>query len=165
MARKRRGYTREQEEEIQGAIKACAKKMDYRRLLILQAAGRTENTEEEIAAEFGVSKSSVSHLISAYHRQGMMGVLTRVVGGNRRHMSYEEEEEVLEGFRARAAKGEMLEVAEIHTAYEEAVGQSVVKSVVYRMLKRHNWRKVMPRSRHPKKANPEEITAYKKNHG
>ena len=47
-------------------------------------------------------------------------------------------------------------------AYIEKVGHSIGGSQIYRMLKRHGWRKVMPRSKHPKKANEEAIEASKK---
>ena len=40
---------------------------------------------------------------------------------------------------------------------------TVAKSTVYNMLYRNNWRKVMPRSKHPKKASDEAIEVYKKN--
>ena len=150
---------------MQIAIEQSKKKMDYRRLLIIQAAGSGKRTLEEIAVEYGVSKSHVSHLSSVYRREGLAGVLTHVAGGNHRNMSEETEKELLEGFRVRAERGEMLEVAAIQAEYEKKLGRQVSKSVVYAMLARQNWRKVMPRSRHPKKATAEEIEVYKKNHG
>ena len=56
-----------------------------------------------------------------------------------------------------------IEVKEIHLAFQEAVGHPVTLSAIYYLLKKHEWRKIMPRSRHPKKASPEAIEAYKKN--
>ncbi|WP_373844382.1 winged helix-turn-helix domain-containing protein [Clostridium sp.] len=58
----------------------------------------------------------------------------------------------------------MLEVSDIIAAYEKLIGREAAKSIVYKMLKRHGWRKVMPRSQHPKKSTMEEVDAYKKNH-
>lgn len=165
MARERNELTQEQNTEIREALKQAKKRQDYRRLLILQAATTGKKKQEEIAWEHGVSKSMVSHLLGAYRKQGMAGVLTQIKGGNRRNMSVAEEAEILEAFQLRAEKGEMLEVAQIHAAYEEKLGRPVSKSVVYYMLGRHQWRKVMPRSKHPKKASQEDIEAYKKNHG
>ena len=54
------------------------------------------------------------------------------------------------------------EVSEIKARYEEAVGNSIGGSQIYYVLKRHGWRKVMPRSRHPKKASEEVIATSKK---
>lgn len=45
----------------------------------------------------------------------------------------------------------------------DKVGHSIGNGQIYRALKRHNWRKVMPRSRHPKKASEEAINASKNN--
>ena len=56
----------------------------------------------------------------------------------------EEETLLLEPFREKAEKGEIVEVSEIYA------------------LHRHGWRKVMPRSKHPKKASEEVIAASKK---
>ena len=42
------------------------------------------------------------------------------------------------------------EVSRIKTAYESKIGKKVPKSTVYRMLDRHNWREVVPRTKHPK---------------
>ena len=65
-------------------------------------------------------------------------------------------------FQKQASAGQMVNVAEIKAAYEKAVGHSIGSGQIYCVLKRHNWRKVMPRSRHPKKASDEAIDASKK---
>ena len=41
----------------------------------------------------------------------------------------------------------------------------MTRNMIYFLLQRHKWRKVMPQSRHEKKASDEAIEAYKKNHG
>lgn len=79
-------------------------------------------------------------------------------------MSYEEEEELLNQFKQEAAEGGTIDVSAILAAYEEKLGRSFEKSHgrIYDVLKRHGWRKVMPRSQHPNKASEEEIEASKK---
>jgi transposase len=52
-------------------------------------------------------------------------------------------------------------VNEVKAVYEEAVGRSVPKSTVYRMLARHGWRKIAPRPCHPK-ADPQKMEAFEK---
>jgi len=42
------------------------------------------------------------------------------------------------------------------------VGHRISSGQIYRVLHRHDWRKVMPRSRHPKKASEEVIATSKK---
>lgn len=74
-------------------------------------------------------------------------------------MSIEEEAAILAPFKERAEKGELVEISEIARAYQQAVGHSMSSGQIYRVLHRHGWRKVMPRSRHPKKASEEVIEA------
>ena len=74
----------------------------------------------------------------------------------------DEEKAFLEPYRERAEQGQMLDVREIAAAYEKKVGHRIGKGQIYRVLQRHGWRKVMPRSRHPKKATEEVIEATKK---
>ena len=77
-------------------------------------------------------------------------------------MSYEEEAALLKAFEEKAEAGQMIEISEIKAAYQKAVGHSVGASQIYYVLHRHKWRKVMPRSRHPKKASEEVIETSKK---
>ncbi|MCB9963970.1 MAG: winged helix-turn-helix domain-containing protein [Rhodospirillales bacterium] len=46
--------------------------------------------------------------------------------------------------------GGILEVSPIHKALCARVGRQVALSTVYDLLHRHGWRKIQPRSRHPK---------------
>ena len=48
------------------------------------------------------------------------------------------------------------------SSYEQAVGHRTGGSQIYYVLRRHGWRKVMPRSKHPKKASEEVIETSKK---
>ena len=77
-------------------------------------------------------------------------------------MSVEDEAAILAPFRERAEKGEIIEVKEIEAAYQAAVDHPISASQIYFVLHRHDWRKVMLRSRHPKKASDETIEASKK---
>jgi hypothetical protein len=72
---------------------------------------------------------------------------------------------VIEPFRQKAGAGQVTSIRELKKAYEEKTGkiyQNNNKGQIYRVLARHNGRKVMPRSVHPKKASPEAIAASKK---
>jgi hypothetical protein len=77
-------------------------------------------------------------------------------------MTFEEETAFLAEFSGKAEKGQMVDVREIKLKYEEKVGHKIGSGQIYRVLNRHNWRKVKPCSRHPKKASPEAIEASKK---
>ncbi|WP_273497438.1 winged helix-turn-helix domain-containing protein [Peptoniphilus rhinitidis] len=77
-------------------------------------------------------------------------------------MSFEEEEEFLKQFEEKAEKGQIITAKEIEKAYIERVGHPIGGSQIYYVLKRHNFRKIMPRSKHPKKASEEVIKISKK---
>ena len=76
-------------------------------------------------------------------------------------MSYEDEEKLLEHFKEQAEKGQIIEISEIKAAYDKLVGRKTNPRLIYVVLRRHNWRKVMPRSKHPQKADEEAIEASK----
>ncbi|MDD4296898.1 MAG: winged helix-turn-helix domain-containing protein [Ruminiclostridium sp.] len=71
---------------------------------------------------------------------------------------------MLEPFRKAAEAGQIVEVSEIKKAYDTAIGRSTDRDHgrIYRVLARHGWRKVMPRSKHPNKASEEACNASKK---
>ena len=72
-------------------------------------------------------------------------------------MSEEEEAAILAPYQADAEKGKLVDLREISEAYQAAVEHTVSGGQIYRVLERHGWRKVMPRSQHPKKASEEVI--------
>ena len=119
-------------------------------------------TQKEIAEKTGFHRSHVSNLIKKYFEEGLGSILEKHYVGNRRNMSYEEEEKLLAPFKEKANKGEVVEVSAIEAVYREAVGHSIGTAQIYYVLHRHGWRKVMPRSRHPKKASEEVIETSKK---
>ena len=69
---------------------------------------------------------------------------------------------LLEKFKERANKGEVVSAQEIKAEFDKKRGKDTGRGYIYMLLERHNWRKVMPRSRHPKKASDEVIEASKK---
>jgi len=77
-------------------------------------------------------------------------------------MSHDEEAAFLDAYKKLAEQGQIIEVSEMKKAYEEKVGHRIGKDQIYRVLARHGWRKVMPRSKHPNKASEEVIEASKK---
>ncbi len=79
-------------------------------------------------------------------------------------MSIDQETAFLSKFIEEAKAGGVIVVREIKRTYEKAIGHTVPKSTVYRMLARHGWRKIAPRPRHPK-ADIEKQEAFKKTPG
>ena len=117
---------------------------------------------KKISEATGYHPAYVSTLVSKYVHGGLEAIIGNHYGGNRRNMSFEEEQEFLRPFMEKAAKGQLLDTTELEIAYEEAVGHHISSGQIYRVLWRHGWRKVLPRSKHPKSAPQEEINSSKK---
>jgi len=99
----------------------------------------------------GRSRPTVVRLRKRF-RESSTGKGSRRNWGGRRYgyMTLEQELQFLSHFFDQAAEGGVLIVSEIKRAYEAEVGHKVAKTTIYRMLERHDWRKIMPRPRHPK---------------
>lgn len=147
--------------EIEAARKKNRNKSVERRLyvLVMRAEGKSL---EEISEKTGYHISTASKLIARYMRDGISAIAENHYKGNRRNMSFEEEAAILAPFIERAERGEMVDIKEIAAAYQKAVPHKVSDTQIYYVLHRHGWRKIMPRSRHPKKASEEAIEASKK---
>jgi transposase len=77
-------------------------------------------------------------------------------------LSYAEEAAILKEFDEKVAEGRVVTVSEIKKAFDEKRGKDTGRGYIYMLLKRHEYRMVMPRSKHPKKASDEEIESSKK---
>ena len=147
--------------EIEAARKKNRNKNVERRLyvLVMRAEGKSL---EEISEKTGYHLSTASKLIARYMRDGISAIAENHYKGNRRNMSFEEEAAILAPFIERAERGEMVDIKEIAAAYQKAVPHKISDTQIYYVLHRHGWRKIMPRSRHPRKASEEAIDASKK---
>ncbi|MDR2697515.1 MAG: winged helix-turn-helix domain-containing protein [Holophagales bacterium] len=76
-------------------------------------------------------------------------------------MTVGEEAEFLGGFLKAAGDASVLVAGEIKAVLEARLGRKVHETTVYRMLKRHGWRKVAPGPRHPRQ-DPKAAEAFKK---
>ena len=154
-------YTEEDRAIIARARKANKDKRAEKRLhaLEMRAAGKSA---KEIAAEVGFKERYIPQLTAKYVAGGIEAISGNHYGGNRRNISVEKEAELLEQFRAKATAGHLIDISEIKASYEEEVGHTIGNGQIYRVLHRHGWRKVLPRSKHPKKASEEVIETSKK---
>lgn len=148
------------------AVKAAAKKNKHKRtdkklqVIILRYEGMIC---EEIGKKLGYAKQTVSRLCSEFKKNGLEEYIKPKYKGNHRSLSVEEEDEILAEFEEKANKGQIVTVQQIKAAFDKKIGKDTGRGYIYMLLKRKNWRKVMPRSKHPKKASQEEIEASKKN--
>lgn len=58
---------------------------------------------------------------------------------------------LLDPFREKAEKRQIVEVSEIKASYGQAVGHTIGGSQIYYVLHRNGWRKFISQRKHPKK--------------
>lgn len=152
-------------EEEYGAIKAAEKETKDKRIsnrlrvIMMRYEGKKVR---EIAEVTGMRKNSISQLCRRYREQGLEEFMRKKATSHRYALTEEKEKEILSRFEAAAEAGQEITVREIKAAFGEERGKDTGRGYIYMVLKRHGWRKVMPRSRHPKAANEEACEASKK---
>ena len=152
-------------EEEYARIKAAAKANKNKRVakklevLELRYAGKGN---AEIAQRTGYNIRYITTLMGQYKKQGLDEFIRIKQTSHHRNMSESEEAEVLAECEKEAEDGHILTAAEVQEKLEERLGRESGHNYAYRVMKRHGWRKVMPRSRHPKAATKEEQDSSKK---
>jgi len=151
------------EQEVLKKIKATVGFWRVQKWLVIWNGLVAPRAAGEIALHTGLAEQTVHKLISQYNRLGPEVVEGPGKGGRRRsYLSLEQESAFLEPFKQKALTGQIATAGEIKDALEKHLGHNVHKSTVYRLLKRHGWRKVAPRPFHIE-AKKEEQEAFKKN--
>ena len=155
-------FTTKQYEEVITLLKETRDAKLHKKLEVLQL--RMEGYQNsEIAKITKYSTSRVSALVCVYANEGIEYFeKEHRIGGNRRNISYQEESAMLAEFEEFAQKGNIITAGDIKAIYDEKCGHKSGAGTIYKLLNRHKWRKVMPRSKHPKKASDEAIDASKK---
>lgn len=159
---KHRRLSPDQVVEIKAARKTNKDKNIERRLLAVELRG-AGFSYKEIAEKTGFAASYVGELIKKYCENGLTAITENHYKGNHRLLSFDEEADLLKPFVAKAEKGQLVTIKEIEEAYIVKAGKvPSSNSHIYLVLKRHNFRKVMPRSKHPNKASDAVIHNAKK---
>ena len=151
----------EEYNKIVAAEKATQDKQTSRKLKVLMLRHEGLNNAE-IGKRLGLCSVRVSQIVSEYKQQGLDAFVRKKYGGHHRNMSEAEETELLDKFKKQAEAGQIVIVREIKNAFDKRLGRDTGRGYIYMLLARHGWRKVMPRSKHPKKADQEAVNASKK---
>ncbi len=153
--------TAEEYEKIKAAERATKDKNVSRRLsvLILRYEG---HTQKEIAGMLRINRVTVSNICRRYHEQGLKEFVRCKYTSHNQALTYEQEKEILKRFEEAANAGQVITAQDIKRAFDEVRGKDTGNVYIYNVLKRHNWRKVMPRAKHPKAASEEACEASKK---
>ena len=117
---------------------------------------------KDTASLLGRSSRWVSHVRKSFIEQGLSTTSENFGGRRVAYMSVAEEEAFLDSFKTKAKAGAVLEVSTIHAELEKLLSRKVHRSMVYKLLHRHGWRKLAPRKRNTK-SDPIAQEAWKKN--
>ena len=126
-------------------------------MLIYEGYGKAE-----IARITGRNKSGIYRLYNRYREQGLTEYARNKHTSHRRILTEAEENEILKEFEKAGEAGQVVTAQDIKRAFDKKIGRDTGEVYIYRLLKRHGWRKVMPRSKHPKAGNEEACEASKK---
>ncbi|NEO74587.1 winged helix-turn-helix domain-containing protein [Moorena sp. SIO3H5] len=147
---------------VKQKLKLASSYWERQKWQVIYNAIADPRTAGEIALHIGVSKGFVRKVIQQYNRQGEIGLSTPGKGGRHNcYLSWEQEKELIDSFKEKACLGQVATAIQIKFAYEKECGFIVHKTTIYRLLKRHQWRKIVPRPSHPKK-DPNAIEQFKK---
>lgn len=159
---KKYSFTDEQKNELNCAYRESKERREIMRLQALRLIICFNMTKEQVSPIVLLSTTYIVKLISLYENRGLVSVLGKKQGGNHRNLTVEEEAAILKGFEETAKQGSQISAKEIEKKYVEAVGRKVGNSQIYYVLRRHGWRIVKPRKKHPG-SDPVEQEEYKKN--
>jgi transposase len=149
-------------ENIARAMKESKNPSHFRRIqCVYLAMLYPEMTTEEIGAATLFTSRNVLYIYSDYRAEGLSGLEDGRGGRYRENLTIAQEEELLKPFEEQSRSGTLIVAGKVKKAYEEKIGREVAESTVYRMLDRHDFRKITPYRRH-KKANKQEQETFKK---
>ena len=147
---------------IRRAMLAAARTSTFQRLQCLWLRAGQDLSTEAIAQTVGLSVSHVRRVWSDYLRGGLAAGQGQPKGGRRhQNLTLAQEQAVLAPLKKEAQAGQLITARNLKARYEARVGHTVPDSTVYRLLARHQWRRVSPRPKHPKD-NPAARAAFKK---
>jgi transposase len=162
---RKRSFNKSQRHEIKESLRKIGKKSNavnaYRRLQVLDLYMRGRSNAD-IADISGYSEQGITKLVTRFVNNGIDAIINDKRTSNNRRMTHEEEVIFLEQFVEEAIAGQVLTVEKILLKFVETTGKESNTETIYKLLKRHGWRKLCPRPMHPNTASDEEIEASKK---
>jgi len=154
--------TSEQAKEIRSKIKGYEKTSAFRKLQAIMLLGEGESIEAVSQTTF-YHPTYVYELVKKFCVHGFEQFTKDGRGGaHRMNLTKEQEEQILDKFKEKAIKGQVVSLGDVKREYERVRGKETANSTFYNFLDRMDWRRVMPRGAHPKKASDEAIQASKK---
>jgi transposase len=147
-------------------LQELAKQQDDVRLRVqLQAVvlAQQKRSSPDIAKSLGHGRRTVQQWIHDYNAGGIDGLADKR-GGNHRHLTEEQEEQLCRRLDAGAMKDDgvcSLRAAEVRSIIHQQFGKLYKPSGIYDLLHRLGYSYLCPRPRHPQ-SDPEAQEAFKK---
>ena len=150
-------------------LQNCAKReTDARRRIRLQVIILAQQgyTVPQIIEALGGSRRPIQEYVRRYNRDGLAGLVDRRQGGNHRHLSDAEEQQIMEHLDRTAAdpRDGVRRGEDLRRWIEQQFGVLYSLNGIYVLLDRLGYSCLMPRPRHAN-ADPEAQAAFKKNDG
>lgn len=160
--RKRRSFSEEQKKELEEIEKGICNVTEYRKYLTVKLREKLDLSSPVISEITGYSESTIRKIHAKYFKEGKSCFKLKKKGGRwRENLSLSDERNLLLKFESSSALSGTATMSVIKREYESRIGHLVPRSTISRLLKRHGWRKILPRPYHPKK-NIEAQEAFKK---
>jgi len=130
-------------EALEVAMRKARTKGEYQRVQCLWLRAKLGMNANQVAVALCWTPPAVRKVQADYLRRGE-AAFRRLGRGGRRHSYLErsEEDALLKRLLEQQAPNELIPAGEVQKAYEAAVGHPVAASTVYRMLRRHQWRRL-----------------------
>ena len=157
-----RRFTNEQKVELEQEVRrGDADNTYFKRVQAAcwRAQGRSLS---EASGLSGFSVNTVLRLSRNYQNGGFESLRSKYVGSNNRKLSYAEEALCLEKIMRVTEKSEFVRADQLLLLFERISHQSYSLNSFRCLLRRHGWRKVLPRPKHPEAADEETCEAAKK---
>jgi hypothetical protein len=123
----------------------------FKNIQAVYLKARYKMSAKSIAEVTGFTKGYIWQIHHNYRNNGQKAFIFGKKGGAyHMNIGIKQEKLLLAEFAPKSDFGHILEISKIKKRYEEIAKKQVHKSVIYRMLARHEWRKIAPRPSHPK---------------
>lgn len=150
--------------ELKKKLEATSGSPEFNRwqILYMVQVGQIHSAQI-ISPLVNLSKPSIYKIVEQYNKNGVKGIKYAARGGRRRALlSIEEERALLEAVEVKASQGHIKTANDIRAMVEAKVGKRVSDDYLWDLLKRHGWKKKMPRPHHPQRSLSEQ-GEFKKN--
>jgi len=150
-------------QEIKQFMNTAKTKEEFRRWQSFYLISEKNLRAEEVADIVNVSVKTIYQWIY-YQNKGKDNTMQKQRGGRRKYlMSWQEEEAFLKELTAQSEKGAIVIIKYVKEKVEALLGHKISKDYPYDLLHRHGWRKITPRTKHPK-SKFEDREEFKKNY-